>query len=181
MVELAVISSSLVPLVLSLSLEDAMEFIKAHVAGIERDEVEHDPAYKQLVVYAALKHGDKIYGYYRTFHDYREKRLRGMLSIGVGGHVERRDMKGFPLSTLKRELQEEAGIIPGSVRFLGFINDDSNEVGRCHLGLAYVSESPSKILKGDGSISNGKWYTIEELRKKEEEMESWSRRLLSMI
>ncbi len=181
MVEIAVIEASLVPSLVSLSQDDTIDLIKEHAAGMERDMVEHDPTYKQLVVYVALKHGDKIYGYYRTFHGYKEERLKNKFSIGVGGHVMYHDMEGFPLSALNRELQEEAGIAPGNARFLGFINDDSNEVGRCHLGLAYVVESPSKILKGDGSISNGKWYTMEELRNKKEEMESWSRRLLSMI
>lgn len=47
---------------------------------------------------------------------------------------------------LRRELREEVVMPAGcTLRYLGAINDDSNSVGRVHLGLAFVLEVPSRL------------------------------------
>lgn len=79
----------------------------------ERDLAENDFSYKQPVGYAAIvnKNSGKIFVYQRARRDehYQEKRLQGRWSWGLGGHIERQDVKkASPIMiSVLRELQEE--------------------------------------------------------------------------
>src|SRR5699024_2354749 len=71
-----------------------------------------------------------------------EERLHGLLSIGVGGHMndvpEVADIDSKLSVNAARELEEEVGLSAESVKdmeIMGLINDDDNEVGRVHIGL----------------------------------------------
>jgi len=70
-----------------------------------------------------------------------DSQLKSVLTGSAGSRPE-----DHPLFRgLRRELREEVVIPAGCVlRYLGAINDDSNSVGRVHLGLAFVLEVPSR-------------------------------------
>lgn len=153
---------------------------------MKRGLAEKDPTYKQPISYAIIINPNlkQIFAYQRSAKDsnYTEKRLQGNWSWGVGGHIEIFDKNINPLrSSMLRELEEEA-YIDGHVnpRFLGYINDDSNDVGRVHFGVLYVVETDSKIVQPkDPEIDNGGLRTIEELEKicssSDFTVEEWSR------
>ncbi len=112
----------------------------------------------------------KVFAYKRAEKDrhYGEKRLQGNWSWGVGGHVEPLDFtKGenpFVESRL-RELEEEVEIV-GKIletRVLGYINDNSNDVGKVHLGLLYLVEIDGVVRKKDDEIEIGEMYSLSEL------------------
>lgn len=111
---------------------------------LPREELESDPRQKQVIPYVVLRHGDRVFAY-RRGQASTEKRLVAKTSIGLGGHVEWSDDSLFDdalasyLRGARREVEEEVAVSCGwSERILGFINDDSSDVGRVHLGVVHV-------------------------------------------
>jgi predicted NUDIX family phosphoesterase len=76
--------------------------------------------------------------------DESERRLDGLWSCGIGGHVAVGET--FE-EAMVRELEEETGITESVIHFLGTIREIASPVGRVHLGLAF------SIQVGDGSDS----------------------------
>lgn len=123
-----------------------------------RAELEHDPAFKQLISYTLFLSGRRIFVMKRLYSQ-GEERLHGLLSVGVGGHMNpvqeapwpgrRRigDLKNLVTLNTLREIKEEV-ILAGTpaLRIVGFLNDDANEVGKVHLGVVSVVHLPSPIL-----------------------------------
>jgi predicted NUDIX family phosphoesterase len=161
--------------------------ILSHFTYMKRGLAEQDPRHKQpigysIIVNPALK---KIFAYQRASHDakYGEKRLQGKWSWGVGGHIEKIDTDaGNPLEmSMQRELEEEVSI-SGSItpKILGYINNDSDEVGKVHFGVLHIVETDAtSISPKDAEIDNGKLRTIAELEKicasPDYKVEEWSR------
>ncbi len=154
---------------------------------MKRGEAEEDERYKQPIGYAVLrdKSTGKIFAYRRASkkEDYNERRLRGKWSWGVGGHVDKPDEKGLnPIKgSVLRELEEEI-IIEGKVediRPIGYINDDSNSVGRVHFGILYLVDFSGKVFPADAEIEKGEMRTIKELSEMSDsekcEVEDWSK------
>jgi len=154
---------------------------------MKRGLAEQDSAYKQpigysIIVNPALK---RVFAYQRASHDekYGEKRLQGKWSWGVGGHIEKLDTdSGNPLQTsVQRELKEEVSI-GGQItpKVFGYINNDSDDVGKVHFGVLHVVETDSTTVKPkDAEIDNGKLRTIAELEEicssPDFTVEEWSR------
>jgi len=161
--------------------------ILKHFKYMERSLAEKDPNYKQPISYAMIVNPKlkQIFAYQRSTEDsnYAEKRLQGKWSWGVGGHIEKFDTKnGNPLRTsMLRELDEEV-YINGCIKpkLLGYINDDSNDVGKVHFGVLYIIETDAKSIRPkDSEIDNGKLRPISELEKictsPQFSVEEWSR------
>src|SRR5260370_20106457 len=93
-----------------------------------RSEVENDPSFQQIIPYVVFRHGDR----YLLTHRLRassEKRLRKQYSLGVGGHINPRDLEGRDpiLDGLKLEGSEE-GIYDARFEapLLGLLNASSS-------------------------------------------------------
>lgn len=114
------------------------------VLFIPRSEAEKSNEYKQLIPYSILRLGDRIFRYQRT-RSGGESRLFQLFSIGVGGHINPEDGNKEELDGMAmierarmREIQEEFSCkLAGEPRLVGLINDDSNPVGRVHIGVVY--------------------------------------------
>jgi len=117
-----------------------------------RAEAEADPNFKQLIPYVLVVAPlEGIVTYWRGTAG-GEDRLHGKRSIGFGGHINPEDTDvagcdGDPyLAGLVREIQEELRLEPEpdlvAPAVLGLINDDSNEVGKVHLGVAHYLHLP---------------------------------------
>ncbi len=153
---------------------------------MKRSFAEKDITYKQPISYSIILNPDlkQIFTYQRSLHDknYTEKRLQGKWSCGVGGHIEKQDMDGNPIHlSMLRELEEEVEIA-GTInpKVLGYINDDSDDVGKVHFGILYLIETDSTTVKPKShEIDNGKLRTIEELDviflSPEFKIEEWSK------
>lgn len=155
---------------------------------IKRGLAEKDPSLKQPIAYSIILNKDlkKVFAYQRALKDkeYHEKRLQGKLSWGIGGHIEKIDIKvnQNPIySSLLRELEEEIemGDNSSSPKVLGYINDDSNDVGRVHFGILYVIETNSIIKPKSSELKTGGLKTIAELEhinlSPEYVVETWSK------
>ncbi len=158
-----------------------------------RSMLENDPAYKQLISYTVFVSKGQIF-VMKRLGGQAESRLRGLLSVGVGGHMNPVPETGWPgkraiyrfkalvHANILREIREEV-IIPWTppLTFLGFLNDDETEVGRVHLGmvcLATLAQPLLAIREGDKMV--GAWVPMSKLHDLGR-FESWSSLLLSAI
>ncbi len=143
-----------------------------------RDEVEEDPSFKQLIPYCIFSHQGKIFSYQRGKSS-GEGRLHAKRSIGIGGHISSEDNSenGSPyIDGMKREISEEVHLDSAySVKCIGMINDDENEVGKVHLGIVHIFElEEAKVLPREESIQNTGFALPEELMSDRESFETWS-------
>ena len=108
-----------------------------------RGDMEQDPTYKQLISYVIVKNAKGEILVYQRLTGGGENRLHGLASIGVGGHMNPVDgLSGdkLLLENTYRELEEEIGVRPLQLGLVGIVNDDSNDVGKVHIGLIYVAD-----------------------------------------
>lgn len=125
-----------------------------------RGDMEEDPSYKQLISYVIIRSDDDSKTLvYKRLDGGGEERLHGLLSIGVGGHMNDVEEAGSIDDKLsinaKRELKEEVGLAGDELRnieIMGLINDDNNEVGKVHVGLVLkvnVAEDDVRNMEAD--------------------------------
>lgn len=163
-----------------------VEAVKGQIAYRYRDEVEGDLATKQLIAYVVVMSEGRIFGL-RRLKKQTEARLHNKLSIGVGGHINTEDLAGDELTVIRnglmRELHEEVWIAEGlPMRLLGFINDNSTEVGQVHTGICYlveVADQDCKVRETDKM--EGVWMTTDELYADYDQLETWSQIALDAI
>jgi len=165
-----------------------------------RDKLENDPRYKQLIPYIIIRKRlgasvPPIFFSYCRAPDQSEARLHNKFSIGVGGHVNDQDAKSLAdpfLAGAYRELHEEvtfsylapvdedhAGVpSESSLRPVGLINDDSNEVGAVHLGVVFLCDADELVVQpneaDEASMHHPHWYAADELKHYVEDYETWS-------
>jgi predicted NUDIX family phosphoesterase len=159
---------------------EQLSFLERKIAEINED-------FKQLIPYCVLQNREgKIFSYQRTKFS-GEQRLLGKKSIGIGGHINPIDGKAADkeayLNGLDRELKEEVGFVPDyQYTFLvGFLYDDSDKVGRVHLGIVHQVLVDSPIEPKDLALSEGVWLSKEELAQDIDSYENWSKFLINFI
>lgn len=115
----------------------------------ERDYMENNSHYKQIIPYLVLQRGrgdDRRVLCYQRKVKHTEARLGGLWSVGFGGHVEPIDRDdpnvaahGLVQVTALREMQEETGLEPGAdaLTLTGYINSDSEDVSSVHFGVVF--------------------------------------------
>lgn len=150
---------------------------------MRRGDAEANPEYKQpigyvLIVNLAMK---KIFAYRRSSAG-GEGRLYEKWSWGVGGHIDLVDSAGEnPIhASIARELEEEVSVKINHLKVLGYINDDSNSVGKVHFGILYIAETDSEeVAPNSDEMAEGRLRTFEELNSinsaPEYDVEEWSR------
>ncbi len=152
-----------------------------------RGRAESEARLKQVIPYCALVHRDSIFLFRRRGGG--EERLRDRMSIGVGGHVNLLDAPGggdlraAVRRGLDRELAEEVRIEgTGRLSALGVMNDDSNSVGRVHIGLVYRLEldSPSVTVREVDSLE-GEFVPLSTLPEFYDRLETWSQALVAPL
>lgn len=158
-----------------------------------RKDLENDPSYKQLISYTVFLSRGQIFVMKRRKAQ-AESRLRGYLSVGVGGHMNPVPETGWPQkraiyrfkalvhANILRETREEI-VVPWTpnLSFLGFLNDDETEVGRVHLGVVCLATLPQPLVairETDKMV--GAWVPMSKVQELGR-FESWSSLLLSAI
>lgn len=141
-----------------------------------RWEVENDPSFKQLVVYAVLVDND--HNIFTTHRLAGDSRLTGKYSVGTGGHVAPEE--SFT-EALFRELNEEVGLSPDNITSLnkaGFIYDSSSDVNSVHLGVIYIVNvtDPKFVEIKETEKLAGQWLNRGQLAMllHSKQLESWS-------
>jgi predicted NUDIX family phosphoesterase len=150
-----------------------------------RDEVETDPAYKQIVPYVVLRWRDTLFHYTRGKGG-TEVRLRALRSIGVGGHISQVDRTLFDSpyrEALLREVAEEVRIDTSyEERCIGLLNDDSTPVGAVHIGIVHVfALQEPKVVRREQVLTRAGFAPLAELRAQRDEFETWSQFVLDLL
>ena len=152
-----------------------------------RREAEQDRRFKQLIPYVILISGERVLQYQRG-RGGEETRLRGMYSIGVGGHISDADHDLFSKNDMGyrdgmwREVREEVSIEPVSESAVAVINDDSTEVGFVHFGVVHIVRVANENLAGRRKgILAPEFVPIAAAVRDAANYESWSRLCLENI
>ncbi len=153
-----------------------------------RNELENDPSYKQIIPYAVICNGDEVY-MFRRLNKQTEVRLHNKCSLGVGGHM---NPYGAKIDTpylhheLEREMNEEVKLAADckilGMKSIGFINDDTTEVGKVHLGVLYHIDISNKHIDiNETEKMTGEWVSVSELSMYYDKMESWSQLYCNLV
>jgi predicted NUDIX family phosphoesterase len=149
-----------------------LDVIAAKHLFIERPIAEVSPAYRQIIPYVLIRNGSAYFVLRRTTKQ-TEARLHHKVSLGIGGHIN----PGHSLlEGLQKELEEEVHIGTNyEMDFIGIINDDTTDVGRVHLGAAYVLDVSSRdVTVKESEKMTGEWMSRAAMREARPAMESWS-------
>ncbi len=146
-----------------------------------RGPAETDPSLKQIIPYVLLVHGDRVLHYVRG-KKAGEQRLVAKGSIGIGGHMNDHDEGLFALDRaaydagVQREVGEELRLDARYTNHaVALLNDDSNDVGRVHLGVVHVFRLDSDdVAKGEAMITDLQFLDRAQLAARRDAMETWS-------
>lgn len=158
-------------------MDEIISCIMNHHTYIDRTYAETADEYKQIIPYAVLMNDEKTF-LTKRLPKQTEKRLHGLYSIGLGGHInpteERSD--NVVIAGMRRELREEVGLdeIVRS-KCVGIINDHTAEVSNYHIGLVFPLRISEQIEVREPAKMTGRWATDREIAQHFHEMESWSK------
>jgi len=165
-------------------------FVPGVPCFLPRSQAEVDPAYKQLIPYVIMTYDGKYLSYVRGRRA-GERRLVGHRSIGIGGHINPADdMPLFNenfyetyLTAVKREVAEEVSVEAGHTdRVVALLNDESNEVGRVHLGIVhYWTLNAPEVTRREQMITRMSFMTAAELQQVRDTLETWSQLCLTRL
>jgi predicted NUDIX family phosphoesterase len=163
-------------------LDEYLLRVRRHGLFRRRADVEEDPSLKQIIPYLVIRAGERYMLLQRTQAG-REGRLRGLYSIGVGGHIARDDVQSTEdvvWTGLRRELEEELDVHgPWAARLVGVLNDDENPVGQVHFGLVHVVHVPSgRVTIRETDRLTGRLVAMDDLEAAYPQMETWSQLVL---
>ncbi|HEX5176213.1 MAG TPA: hypothetical protein VFV83_04240 [Chthoniobacteraceae bacterium] len=143
---------------------------------------------KQIIPYVILTHEDRILHYVRG-KKAGEQRLVAKGSIGIGGHMNDGDEGLFALDLdaynagVQREVGEELRLNTTFTNTaVALLNDDSNEVGRVHLGVVHVFRLDApEVSKGEAMITELQFLDRAELLRRRDAMETWSQHCVDRL
>ncbi len=139
-----------------------------------RHQMEEDPTYRQVIPYAVVTYRGRVF-LTRRIRGGGEKRLAGLFSIGLGGHINLWDQCRDPVTwALYRELWEEAGIKARSLRRMGLILTSTTPVERVHVGVLFLVEADRKPEVREREKLEGRLVSGRELDDLLPRMEGWS-------
>lgn len=164
--------------------DKVIDIILGNHEFIPRPDAENDPSKKQIIPYVVLCSGDKVF-VTRRLKKGGEARLHGLLSLGVGGHINP-ETDGNDSDVLHRgmmrEISEEVNITTyGELSARGLINDDTTEVGSVHLGLFFIMEVSGEVTVRETEKLEGFWVDRSELPALNDQMESWAQFAASVL
>lgn len=173
--------------------ERLLEFLRApsNLSYIDRRTAETTSQYKQIIAYVWLETLDGLVlaytrGKYSSAHP---TLLLGRRSVGFGGHVLKQDAEdmfsvgdaGLHQAAI-REILEELGVPPSTLRVVGTIWDDSSFEGQKHIGIVMkgivpmAAELPRRAE--ERSINQLQVLTKDQLWEQFHLMEFWSQILI---
>ncbi|RKY84953.1 hypothetical protein DRQ11_10740 [candidate division KSB1 bacterium] len=166
--------------------------ILANYEYLPRGIAEENPKYRQTIPYAIIcNENQEIFTYQRTSGDNAgiEERLHGKWSWGVGGHIDQqKKIESNPIyATLLREIFEEIGVTKyRTIKILGYVNNESDSVGRVHFGILYrVNVISPKLIIQKREIDQGRFMSIQEIASINNDdnciVEEWSQHALKAL
>jgi len=162
-----------------------------------RYQLEDDPRFSQVIPYVVAKVGGKVLAYTRGAEG-GEARLHGMVSVGVGGHVDFEGVVTKPARfeidaeqtlyyTAIRELDEEIGSPTNRNQWQpvlkGLLATRGTPVGDVHVGVVYtitLDELPPRV---ENTMVDVQAMSVDELSALNEQgrLEPWTKALLPFL
>lgn len=184
--------------------DDSLKRLEA--AGLwlgNRGELEEDERFRQIIPYVIVRQNGRILTYIRGATG-GEARLHGKLSIGVGGHIDHHDvlytqtgriaLKETIGEAAAREVNEEVEIfnqtggygpkaLSRMIKWTGLLVDNSDAVGRVHVGVVGVIDLPETdiVEAREDSQESLDFFTVKELQAQDDRLESWTRLALPAL
>lgn len=156
---------------------------------VERAYAERSPHLKQVIPYGIVEVDGRVLTVKRTKRG-GDARLHDKYSIGIGGHLEPRDLTSdverdpLPAGT-RRELEEELAVRGAyELRTVGWINDDSNPVGAVHVGVVQLVHVRGSVEIREKEQLEGRLSSLEELGAlldQGADFETWSKLLVPRL
>lgn len=166
----------------AVDLSHYINVIINHQEFIARGLAETDFSYKQIIPYLVFQHDEKLFLMQRCAQA-SESRLANKYSLGIGGHVRKEDIQSRDLfEWARREFHEEISYTGNfSISTLGILNDDSNDVGKVHLGLVLLLKGDSANIRIKSELKSGSLYSFKECQEFYPFMESWSQLVFDFL
>jgi len=167
----------------NVDIDAYLSLIQTHKEFLPRPDMELDFSYKQIIPYLVFKHKDRYFLMQRS-NKASETRLQSKYTLGIGGHVRAEDLQeGATLfDWARREFHEEVAYDGNlSITSLGMLNDDSNEVGKVHIGLVLLLEGDSDQISVHEELKSGELLTLDECAAYADHMETWSRFIFNAL
>lgn len=157
------------------NLDEVISTIKSEKEFQLRSLMEQDPSFKQIIPYIVFKHKDWYFVMQRKASA-SEQRLKSKFSLGIGGHVREEDMRDGDIENWSiREFNEEVSYNGKlNVKLVGLLNDDSNDVGKVHMGMVFILEGDNDQIRVKSELKSGVLIKKDDLKNYFDSMESWS-------
>lgn len=156
--------------------QTVLDLIRSEGSFLARPVAEDSPEYRQIIPYVAIVRGDEVFAT-RRLNKGGESRLHGLMSLGVGGHINEIDQADgeWLMNCLRREIEEEVDIADfGTLTLRGLINDSSNAVGNVHLGFFFTLTTSGDVFVRETEKLTGGFVPMRELSRHTDNMETWS-------
>lgn len=156
--------------------------VEAKKQFLWRSEMENDLSYKQIIPYLVFNFQDRYFLMQRQ-STASEKRLRNKYSLGIGGHIRQEDMTSSSIfDWARREFHEEVAYKGNlTIEPIGILNDDSNDVGKVHIGFVLLLKGDSDDIQVKSELKSGKLATLTECQEHQSNLESWSQEVLKVL
>ena len=156
--------------------QEVMDLIASEGFFLPRPTAEESPAYRQIIPYVAVVRGGEVFAT-RRLKKGGESRLHGLMSLGVGGHINEIDRSNgeWLMNCLRREIEEEIDVADfGDLTLRGLINDSGNDVGSVHLGFFFTLTTGEDVFIRETEKLVGGFTPIASLPEQLDTMETWS-------
>lgn len=157
------------------NLQKYIKIISSKREFLPRGEVETDANWQQIIPYLIVQKDGSVF-LMRRKATHTDTRLANMYSIGVGGHINKKDVgTNKVMDWAKREFAEEIEY-KGKYKaeIVGILNDDSNDVGLVHSGLIIKVTADSDEIKVRDEHKSGEFIRLDQVGKHYRQMETWS-------
>jgi predicted NUDIX family phosphoesterase len=170
--------------------------ISSHGVWQDRDSVEADETFKQIIPYITLfsttgrNDTDIELSSYLRGKAGQEDRLHAKLSFGLGGHIDQTSAENLQdfsnaellLAAGVRELKEEVGVEVTTEQlkqgYAGLIYTPDDAVGRVHLGVAFALHQEYWRCRAATEIVDFQFRSTQQLFNYRSKLENWSKAFL---
>lgn len=114
-----------------------------------RFDAEKDENWQQIYPYALFKYQDQYAEFKRGVSNTSDSRLNMKYTLAVGGHVFKTDwqkagsLENFIQQIFHHDIQYQGNL---TVKPIGIINDNSDDLGRYHIGVVFLLEGDNPNL-----------------------------------
>lgn len=159
-----------------------IQIIENHKEFMARGPVETNFAYKQIIPYLIFEY-QGLYFIMQRQARASEQRLASKYTLGIGGHLRQEDLKGTDFfEWARREFYEEVNYQGQlTIEPLGILNDDSNNVGKAHIGFVLLLRGDSPKISIKSELADGKLVSFTQCKAYYAAMETWSQLVFDFL